>query len=151
MDKAYEFMMLNGGISLEEDYPYKGRQGICNPIIARKIAARITGYVRIPERNETAMQAAVARQPISVAIDASASEFQLYSDGVFTGSCGKKLNHGVVVVGYGEDKGVGYWIVKNSWGIGWGNKGYMKLHRGSSDRSGACGIALEGTYPVKDF
>ncbi|XP_047947058.1 ervatamin-B-like [Salvia hispanica] len=151
MEKAYEFVMLNGGISLEADYPYKGRQGICNPILARKIAASITGYVRIPERNETAMKAAVARQPIAVAIDASASEFQLYADGVFTGSCGKKLNHGVLLVGYGEDKGVGYWIVKNSWGIGWGNKGYMKLHRGSSDRSGVCGVAMEGSYPVKDF
>ncbi|KAG6407078.1 hypothetical protein SASPL_130060 [Salvia splendens] len=151
MEKAYEFMMLNGGISSDEDYPYKGRQGLCNPIIARKIAASITGYVRIPERNETAMQAAVARQPISVAIDASASEFQLYADGVFTGSCGKKLNHGVLVVGYGKDKGVGYWIVKNSWGTGWGNKGYMKLHRGSSDKRGVCGVAMESSYPVKDF
>ncbi|KAL1555636.1 cathepsin L [Salvia divinorum] len=151
MSKAYEFMMLNGGISSEEDYPYKGRQGICNPITARKIAASITGYVQIPERNETAMRSAVARQPISAAIDASAAELQLYSGGVFTGACGKRLNHGVVVVGYGEEEGVEHWIVKNSWGVGWGDEGYLKLQRGSSDERGVCGIAMDGSYPVKDF
>ncbi|XP_057792409.1 ervatamin-B-like [Salvia miltiorrhiza] len=151
MEKAYEFMMLNGGISSESDYPYKGKQGICNPIIARKLAASITGYVQVPERNETAIQAAVARQPVSVAIDASASELQLYSSGVFTGSCGKELNHGVLVVGYGVEEGVKYWTVKNSWGSGWGNKGYIKLMRESSDKSGICGIAMDASYPVKHF
>ncbi|XP_041993993.1 cysteine proteinase COT44-like [Salvia splendens] len=151
MEKVYEFAVLNGGISSEEDCPYKGKQSMCNPITARKIAARITGYVRIPERNESAIRAAVARQPIAVAIDASAPELQLYSSGIFTGSCGKKLNHGVLVVGYGIENGVKYWIVKKSWGTGWGDKGYIKTSRGTSDKSGICGISMEASYPVKNI
>lgn len=151
MEKAFQFMMLNGGISREYDYPYVGEQGICNIFAARKIGATITGYVQIPEGNETLLQAAVASQPVSVAIDASGEPFQFYSSGVFAGSCGQSLNHGVLVVGYGVEKGAKYWIVKNSWGTGWGDKGYIKLERGSSDKNGICGIAKEASYPVKDF
>lgn len=151
MEKAYEFMILSGGLTAEKDYPYKGKQGICDASKAIKKAARITGYVRIPESNEKAILAAVASQPVAVAIDGGGLEFQLYSSGVFTGSCGNSLNHGVLIVGYGVEKGVKYWIVKNSWGIGWGNKGYIKLERGSSDKSGICGINMDASYPTKYF
>lgn len=130
MEKAFEFMMLNGGITREKDYPYVGEQGICDIFTSRKIGATITGYAQIPEGNETLLQAAVANQPISVAIDASGIPFQFYSSGIFTGSCGQNLNHGVLVVGYGVENGEKYWIVKNSWGADWGDKGYIKMERG---------------------
>ena len=58
------------------------------------------------------VQAAVAKVPVSVAIEADKPAFQHYKSGILTGSaCGTKLDHGVLVVGYGS----GYWIVKNSW------------------------------------
>ncbi|KAH6780644.1 Cysteine proteinases superfamily protein [Perilla frutescens var. hirtella] len=151
MEKAYEFMILTGGITTETDYPYKGIQGICDIRAITKKAARITGYVQIPAGDEKAIQAAVANQPVTVAIDGGGLEFQLYSSGVFTGSCGKSLNHGVVIVGYGVQKGVKYWLVKNSWASHWGEKGYIKMMRDSSDNGGICGIAMEASYPVKYF
>ena len=58
-----------------------------------------------------------------MAIDAGGSDFQFYYSGVFTGDCGTDLDHRVTVVGYGtSDDGTKYWLIKNSWGIGWGKK-----------------------------
>lgn len=70
--------------------------------------------------------------------------------GVFSGECGTTLNHGVAVVGYGTDAGTDYWIVKNSWGEQWGEKGYIRMKRGIVDRQGLCGIAMQASYPVKN-
>jgi len=69
---------------------------------------------------------------------------------VFTGRCGTNLDHGVVVVGYGTENGVDYWLVRNSWGTGWGEDGYFKMERNVRGTStGKCGIAMEASYPVK--
>ncbi|PSS16450.1 KDEL-tailed cysteine endopeptidase [Actinidia chinensis var. chinensis] len=78
-----------------------------------------------------------------------ATEKPLYSGGVFSGQCGKNLNHGVTVVGYGEDDGQKYWLVKNSWGLGWGESGYIRIERGATDNKGTCGIAMQASYPFK--
>ncbi|KAG0475907.1 hypothetical protein HPP92_012748 [Vanilla planifolia] len=70
--------------------------------------------------------------------------------GVFTGSCGTDLDHGVAIVGYGKTKdGTKYWIVKNSWGQEWGERGYIRMLRGTSESEGLCGIAMEPSYPIK--
>ncbi|KAM1011724.1 hypothetical protein ACFX13_047800 [Malus domestica] len=148
MEKAFSFIKDNG-LSTEEDYPYKGLQGTCDEDKLKRRAVNISGYERIPVNNEKSLQAAVARQPVSVAIDAGSYGFQLYSSGIFTGYCGKNLNHGVTAVGYGEDSGKKYWIVKNSWGLDWGESGYVRITRNSADKEGTCGIAMQASYPVQ--
>jgi C1A family cysteine protease len=101
------------------------------------------------ENDEDALKAAVAKQPVSVAVDASGRNFQFYFGGIFSGFCSRNLNHGVTIVGYGEDSGIEYWIVKNSWGSKWGEDGYIKLKRGSTDERGECGINMQASYPVE--
>ncbi|PHT66237.1 Vignain [Capsicum annuum] len=92
---------------------------------------------------------AVANQPVSVAIDANASDFQFYSSGVFTGECGTELDHGVTAVGYGETSdGMEYWLVKNSWGTGWGENGYIRMQRNIDAEEELCGIAMQASYPT---
>jgi len=95
------------------------------------------------------MMAAIAQQPVSIAIEADQKEFQLYKSGVFSGACGANLDHGVLVVGYGSESGGDYYLVKNSWSTTWGDNGYIKLGRGSQYNNGAgqCGMLMQGSYP----
>ncbi|XP_030462968.1 zingipain-2-like [Syzygium oleosum] len=149
MDTAFSFIESNGGITSESNYPYRGQEGSCDKAILRNHAATISGYSNVPADNEASLEAAVARQPISVAIDAGGLDFQLYSRGIFMGACGHDLNHGVATVGYGAEGQRKYWIVKNSWGRDWGEDGYVRMLKDSPDRRGVCGIAMDASYPVK--
>lgn len=150
MDYAFQFIINNGGIDSEEDYPYKARDGSCDPNRRNARVVTIDGYEDVPTNDEKALMKAVANQPVSVAIEAGGRAFQLYDSGVFTGLCGTQLDHGVVAVGYGTENGVDYWLVRNSWGSDWGEKGYIKLERNVvSTNTGKCGIAIEASYPIK--
>ncbi|KAI4324847.1 hypothetical protein MLD38_030299 [Melastoma candidum] len=150
MDYAFQFIIENGGIDTEKDYPYKGVDGTCDLKRVNSKVVSIDGFEDVPPFNERALKKAVAHQPVSVAIEASGREFQLYHSGVFTGKCGTALDHGVIVVGYGREHGHDYWLVRNSWGSGWGENGYIKMERSiANNYFGKCGIAMEASYPVK--
>lgn len=150
MDYAFEFIVENGGIDTEQDYPYKGFEGRCDPTRKNAKVVSIDGYEDVPAYNENALKKAVSHQPVSVAIEAGGRALQLYQSGVFTGRCGTNLDHGVVVVGYGSENGVDYWLVRNSWGTNWGEDGYFKLERNVKKiNTGKCGIAMQASYPVK--
>lgn len=151
MDLAFDFIKKNGGLTTEENYPYKAADGKCDKFKMNAPKVSIDGHEDVPENDEGALLKAVANQPVSVAIDAGSQDMQFYSEGVFTGQCGTELNHGVVAVGYGTTlDGTKYWIVRNSWGEEWGEKGYIRMERGISAKEGLCGIAMEASYPIKN-
>ena len=94
------------------------------------------------------MQSAVAQQPVSIAIEADQSVFQLYSGGVMDStSCGTNMDHGVLVVGYDASGDSPYWKVKNSWGSSWGESGYIRLGMASYG-AGICGMYQQASYPT---
>ena len=99
--------------------------------------------------DQLSLKAAVAQQPVSIAIEADTAYFQSYSSGVLTSSaCGQNLDHGVLVVGYGAENGQKYWLVKNSWSTSWGDQGYVKIARSdSTNDKGVCGIAMQPSFP----
>lgn len=142
MDDAFQWIIRNGGIAAESAYPYTARDGTCNK--SAQSVSKISGFKDIPRGSESALLSAVNSQPISIAIEADQSGFQHYKSGVFTGPCGKSLDHGVLLVGYGTDGGVDYWRVKNSWGTSWGDSGYIRIKRGSD----LCGLADAASFPV---
>lgn len=147
MDDAFGFIVQNG-LTTEANYPYQGSDGTCNTDMEGNNAASISSYEDVPTNNEQALMQAVANQPISVYIDASDPSFQSYSSGIYTGDCGTTLDHGVVVVGYGEDNGMNYWLVKNSWGSQWGEEGFIRMQKDIDAGEGLCGIAMAPTYPT---
>jgi len=149
MDDAFKFIIKNHGLTTESNYPYQGTDSTCKTGKESSHAAKITSYEDVPANSESALLKAVANQPVSVAIDASGSDFQFYSSGVFTGECGTELDHGVTAVGYGEaSDGTKYWLVKNSWGTSWGENGYIRMQRNVDTVEGLCGIAMEASYPT---
>ncbi|KAG6666187.1 hypothetical protein CIPAW_01G014000 [Carya illinoinensis] len=150
MDYAFEFIINNGGMDTEADYPYQGVNSKCDTARKHSKVVSIDGYEDVPPYDENALKKAVAHQPVSVAIEASGRALQLYESGVFTGECGSELDHAVVAVGYGTENGADYWLVRNSWGANWGEDGYIKIERNAVGTfTGKCGIAMEASYPIK--
>jgi len=153
MDSAFSWAKKNGGICTEAAYPYTSgttkKAGTCSQSCKQAQYAPI-GFTDVAVKSDSAMMSALNLGPVSVAIEADQSAFQLYKSDVFTGTCGTNLDHGVLAVGYGTESGKDYYLVKNSWGTSWGDKGYIKLGRGDSynNKSGQCGI-LTGppSYP----
>ena len=148
MDNAFRYIKANHGIDTEKSYPYEGIDDKCR-YSPKNSGATDRGYVDIESGSEDQLKSALATiGPISVAIDASQRSFQFYSEGVYDEpQCSSEnLDHGVLAVGYGtSDDGVDYWIVKNSWGLSWGDKGYIMMSRNSDNQ---CGIATQASYPL---
>ena len=82
--------------------------------------------------------------PVSICIDASEDAFQSYTTGVYSSQqtpvcpANAETDHAVLLTGWGVSNGVKYWNVKNQWGSGWGNKGYIWIAR---DTTNNCGIS----------
>ena len=143
MDNAFEFVMQDG-VPLWDDYPYAGRQNSCKKGPPK---TSILGYYDVPAGSSYELMKAIARNPVSVAIEADTVVFQNYQSGVLDDSaCGHSLNHGVLAVGYSVDATKPYYIVKNSWGEKWGENGYIRLAI-TDDYYGTCGIHLMSSYP----
>jgi len=152
---AFKYLVDAGGLETKEDYPYTAGEGVdtdrCK-FDKDSIYATISSFVEINSGDEAALKQAVATVgPVSVAIDASHESFLFYWHGIYyePNCTTTDPEHGMLVVGYGSEDNLlvknDYWIVKNSWGLDWGEQGYIRMAR---NRDNNCGIATQASYPV---
>lgn len=110
----------------------------------------ITGWHYVPNNDQTSLELALTSQPVSVAIYASVSTIQFYSSGIYDDpdclTYKDQLDHMVLAVGYGTNEDGNYWIIKNSWGITWGDQGYIYLRRGHG--ANICGVMSQPSVPM---
>ena len=154
MDNAFSWIEKNDGLCSETDYPYVSGttmdKGDCQKKCKPVENSNIIDFVDVQPSSDDVMMQALSKQPVSIAIEADQREFQLYKSGVFTGTCGTKLDHGVLAVGYGTLDGLNYYKIKNSWSTSWGDGGYILLGRGKeyNNGDGQCGMLLQASFPV---
>merc|ERR1712010_59770 len=147
MDYAFKYIET-APLMLEAEYPYKAKKGSCE-YVASKGEGKVKAFKDVAKDSTgDQLKAAVAKGPVSVAIQANQMSFQGYHSGIIEHGCGEQLDHGVLAVGYGSAAGpfgrdFTYFIVKNSWGPTWGDKGYVKISHSQ------CGITMQPSYPTE--
>jgi C1A family cysteine protease len=137
MDNAFEWAIQHGGLPAEATYPYTSGNGVvgaCQSAKMTPIVAKFTSHKDIPKSEDQLLAQLVKSGPVAIAVDATS--FQTYHSGIMNNCDFQQLDHGVLLVGYGTDNGVKYWIVKNSWASTWGESGYIRLKYGSNQ----CGL-----------
>ncbi len=149
MDKAFQYIIDNKGVDTEASYPYTAQTEKTCRFNPSNVGATMSSFVDIPINEMALTEACEKVGPISVAIDAGWITFRYYKSGIYyEPRCyTTRLDHGVLVVGYGTNQTTGeefYWV-KNSWGTTWGMEGYVKMAR---NRDNNCGIASVASYPV---
>ena len=149
MEGAFKYVIEHGQCALSA-YPYTSGNGQSGSCQSCQPVAHVSSCSDVNPNDQISLKAAVAQQPVAIAIEADTRYFQSYSSGVLTSSsCGTTLDHGVLIVGYGTENGIDYWNVKNSWGTSWGIGGYVKIAKSSSTNdAGICGISMDASFPT---
>jgi cathepsin F len=141
---AYQFVIQEGGLEDDSDYPYTGQDGTCN-FQANLVKVTISNWQYATQNSDesTMQNNLVSWGPLSICVDAE--PWQDYTGGVLMASdCSNQLDHCVQLVGYDMTQSTPFWIVRNSWGTDWGENGYIRLQYGQD----TCGCADEATSAI---
>ncbi|MCP3684046.1 MAG: C1 family peptidase [bacterium] len=131
---GFDYVHKIGGSTSRNDYKYTARDGRCKDSDYKKVAT-IEGYTKLATNDYNALTKSLNSGPVSISV--AADRWFMYESGIFNDKkCGATINHAVVAVGYAP----GYWIVRNSWGAGWGERGYIRVMREASSKDVQCAI-----------
>ncbi|KAI3763191.1 hypothetical protein L1987_53643 [Smallanthus sonchifolius] len=131
VQEVFVWITEHEGLATDETYPYEGHRHPCDPAKFGHHTVTLNGQEVIPAQNEAEMMKAVANGAVTISMDPTGDDFMLYKEGVYTLPGGTEVMHAMTVVGWGETpEGLQYWIVRNSWGDWWGEKGYIRMQRG---------------------
>ncbi|KAF0718604.1 hypothetical protein As57867_001596, partial [Aphanomyces stellatus] len=139
---AIDYVATNG-LCLDSDWPYSsgtsGQTGSCSKSCTKK---QLSIGQSVQVSGESALATALNKQPVSVTVEAGNSVWQNYQGGVVTRCPGAQSDHAVIAVGYDGQS----YKVRNSWGAGWGEGGYIRLQQGVGD-VGTCNVVNSVSYP----
>ncbi|XP_068681166.1 uncharacterized protein [Montipora foliosa] len=157
-NKALSWIYLNGVAEAKNYGPYLAQEGTCETLRIKE-RIKIDAFAFVPKYNNSALKRAIAKYgPACVSINQRPLSLKFYSWGVYDNpECdNSSTRHTVLVVGYGKEKGVPYWLIKNSWSTSWGVDGYIKL----AWRDNICGVTknpvvalfkdISFQFPVKE-
>lgn len=140
---AWNWAKQAGGIVAYDEYPYENKDSTCQAKTGVKRFPAPTGVYPNPKGEEN-IAAELKNGPLAVAVVCN-DAFMAYESGIFKGPCSDKfdeLNHAVTLVGYKPNSspgsGDGYWVVRNSWNTGWGEKGFIRMGLGNT-----CGVEAD--------
>jgi C1A family cysteine protease len=134
MEKALAWVESNGGLCSEGSYSYRASAGSCQKGSCQSVSGSHPNGHRMCN-GESGISSCLQSGPVAIAVDATA--FQHYSSGVLSDCSCSQIDHGVLAVGLVG----GNWKIKNSWGSGWGEAGYIRVPYGS-------GCVCMGQYGV---
>jgi len=142
MENALQYVEKNG-LALSADYKYTARDGSCKASKVKSVIS-VKGHHFSPDQDEENIKKMLVETgPLSIAINADPLQF--YNGGIIDADASEcdpqGLNHGVAIVGYGSENGKAFWVIRNSWGSTWGEKGYVRFALGN----GVCGV---NTYVI---
>lgn len=144
---VYNFAKNHKGVTSEYSYPFEMRVNRCNTNRPKVHGSAVSSYVKLPVDEEYIKEVLFLHGPLYASFHAS-DAFTAYSRGIFTdpnGDChGEKSNHAALLVGWGTEYGLDYWILKNSYDTWWGEGGYFRIARGYN----LCNIASDVSYPI---
>jgi cathepsin L len=145
MDNAFRYIEMGNPLMEEKAYPYTAKDGrVCKYEKSEGVGS-VASHRDVSRNSAPQLKAALAIEPVSIAVEADKKIFQMYKSGVITSStCGTKLDHGVLAVGYGTLDGEDFFLVKNSWGASWGDHGYLRI-----GQKNVCGILMSASYPME--
>eukprot|EP00826_Nyctotherus_ovalis_P049340 TRINITY_DN5955_c0_g1_i3.p1 TRINITY_DN5955_c0_g1~~TRINITY_DN5955_c0_g1_i3.p1 ORF type:complete len:353 (+),score=93.37 TRINITY_DN5955_c0_g1_i3:81-1139(+) len=146
--EALHYIYETGAVSRKE-YPYKALKGECN-IQGLHLEKPIGDYKNLTKGDNNLLAQQVLSNPVTIGLNASPFHFRFYKKGIVTHGCPHdEINHAVVAVGVGNENGVAFWRIRNSWGKNWGDKGHIRIKRVSGNSPGLCGVAVKACTPTK--
>ena len=153
MHNVFDYALDKGGIFTESQYPYKASEGeACLKPQGDRVKDLLKDYKRFQAHNSTEFRDFLSYDGlITVGIDIK--DLLMYKEGVFDGECSSRINHAVVIVGFGRNKrdGQKFWKIRNSWGNQWGESGYFRLARHDFDGvEESCGITQYAVSPLAE-
>ncbi|OQR83431.1 cysteine protease family C01A, partial [Achlya hypogyna] len=128
-NKALDYIAQTG-LCTESAFPYasgsSNQNGQCRDCQKTKVSVGKS----VDISGESALQSALDKQPVTVVVEAGNNVWRNYKSGIVQSCPGAQSDHAVIAVGYGTKNGVQHFKIKNSWGTGWGEQGYIYLQRG---------------------
>jgi len=123
MQTAFDYIQQKG-LESDSKYPYKAKDQACK-YDASSVVAKVKNVQCYEDQTATQVKQYLnSVGPLAIAVDAT--DFQSYDSGILSCSA-YGLDHGVLLVGYGNENGQDFWIVKNSWGKNWGESGFIRV------------------------